>query len=229
MSSAQQTALIVDDEVQIRRLLRAALESSGYKVIEAGEGQRGISEVALVRPDVVILDLGLPDMDGTAVLRRLREWSDVPVVVLSVRDGADDKIGALDAGADDYVQKPFNTRELLARVRAVQRRTHTGNEAPCFQINELAVDVAAHTVRVSGAEVRLTPIEFALLKILSHHAGKVVTQKQLLREVWGPQAESQGQYLRVHLTHLRRKLSDAGLKGASIKTEAGIGYRLQSP
>lgn len=226
MKPLQPAALVIDDEMQIRRLLRAALESAGYKVVEAGTGEGGISEVALSRPDVVLLDLGLPDMEGIAVLRRLREWSRVPVVVLSVRDGADDKISALEAGADDYVQKPFDTRELIARLRAVQRRTQTGEDAPRLQTGDLAVDLAAHSVTVSDHAVKLTPIEFALLKTLAQHAGKVVTQKHLLREVWGPQAEAQGQYLRVHMTHLRRKLADAGLKNAAIKTETGIGFRL---
>jgi len=226
MKTSQPAALIIDDEVQIRRLLRLALEAKGYRVLEAETGQLGLNETALHRPDVVLLDLGLPDMDGTDLLRRLREWSQVPVVVLSVRDGADDKISALDAGADDYVQKPFDTRELVARLRAVQRRAQTGEEAPRLQAGDLTVDLAAHRVAVSDKTVKLTPIEFAMLKTLSQHAGKVITQKQLLREVWGPHAEAQGQYLRVHMTHLRRKLADAGLQNAAIKTETGIGFRL---
>lgn len=226
MNSSQPAALIIDDEVQIRRLLRLALESKGYRVYDAENGQLGLSETALRKPDVVLLDLGLPDMEGAEVLRRLREWSRVPVVVLSVRDSADDKIAALDAGADDYVQKPFDTRELVARLRAVQRRAQTGDEAPRLQTGDLTVDVAAHTVTVSDHAVKLTPIEFAMLRTLSQHAGKVVTQKHLLREVWGPQAQAQGQYLRVHMTHLRRKLAEAGLKRASIVTESGIGFRL---
>ena len=227
MKSSQPAALIIDDEVQIRRLLRAragsrrAIVSSRRKTASLGSARS-----ALLKPDVVILDLGLPDMEGTEVLRRLREWSQVPVVVLSVRDSADDKIAALDAGADDYVQKPFDTRELIARLRAVQRRTQTGDEAPRLRTGDLTVDLAAHSVTVSDNPVKLTPIEFAMLKTLSQHLGKVVTQKHLLREVWGPQAEAQGQYLRVHMTHLRRKLADAGLQRAAIKTETGIGFRL---
>ncbi len=226
MKSLPPAALIIDDEVQIRRLLRLALESKGYRVFEAENGQLGLSEAALLKPDVVLLDLGLPDMEGADLLRRLREWSQVPVVVLSVRDRADDKIAALDAGADDYVQKPFDTRELIARLRAVQRRTQTGEDAPRLQTGDLTVDLAAHTVAVADTDVKLTPIEFAMLKTLAQHAGKVVTQKHLLREVWGPQAGAHGQYLRVHMTHLRRKLADAGLRRAAIKTETGIGYRL---
>lgn len=218
--------LIIDDEVQIRRLLRLALESQSYRLFEAANGQSGLSEAVFHKPDVILLDLGLPDMDGFEVLRRLREWSTVPVVILSVRDSADDKIAALDAGADDYVQKPFDTRELLARVRAVQRRSQTGDESPSLVVGDLIVDLAAHTVSVPDQEVKLTPIEFALIKVLAQHAGKVVTQKHLLREVWGPQAEEQSQYLRVHMTHVRRKLADAGLKKTAVKTEPGIGYRL---
>ncbi len=220
------TAVIIDDEVQIRRLLRLALEAKGYRVFEAENGQLGLGEIVFHKPDVVLLDMGLPDMDGLEVLQKLREWSTVPVVILSVRDQADDKIAALEAGADDYVQKPFHTLELLARLGAVQRRTQSSEASPNRQLGALTVDLAAHQVSVSNKPVKLTPIEFALLKTLTQHVGKVVTQKQLLREVWGPQSEEQSQYLRVHLTHIRKKLTDAGLSGVTIKTEAGIGYRL---
>ena len=220
------SVLVIDDEVQIRRLLKLALESQHYRYFEATTGQGGLSEAVFHKPDVVLLDLGLPDMDGIEVLRRLREWSSVPVVILSVRDGADDKIAALDAGADDYVQKPFDTRELLARVRAVQRRSQTGDDAPSIVVGDLVVDLATHEIRAGDLPVKLTPIEFSIVKVLAQHGGKVVTQKHLLREVWGPQSEEQSQYLRVHLTHVRRKLTGAGLQKASIKTEPGIGYRL---
>jgi two-component system KDP operon response regulator KdpE len=218
--------LVIDDEVQIRRLLRAALEGSGYQVVEAGLGQLGISEVAVHRPNVLILDLGLPDMDGAEVLRRIREWSEVPVLVASVREGAEDKIAALDAGADDYVTKPFDTAELLARLRAIQRRADPGNETAEFICGPLRIDFVARTVAVDGKEARLTPIEYSLLRMLALNAGKVVTQRQLLREVWGPNAEEQSQYLRVHLTHVRRKLSDAGFDAKRLRTEPSIGYRL---
>jgi len=220
------TAVIIDDEVQIRRLLRMALEAKGYRVFEAENGQLGLGEIVFHKPDVVLLDMGLPDMDGLEVLKKLREWSTVPVVILSVRDQADDKIAALEAGADDYVQKPFHTLELLARLGAVQRRTQSNEGLPNRQLGALSIDLGAHLVSVSDKPVKLTPIEFSLLKTLTQHVGKVVTQKQLLREVWGPQAEEQSQYLRVHLTHIRKKLSDAGLMGVTIQTEAGIGYRL---
>jgi two-component system, OmpR family, KDP operon response regulator KdpE len=229
MKKPQPVALIIDDEVQIRRLLRAALESAGCTVAEAGTGQLGISEVALRRPDVVILDLGLPDMAGTEVLRRIREWSRVPVLVASVRDGAEDKIAALDAGADDYVTKPFDTAELLARLRAIQRRADPAHEVAEFVGCALRVDFVARTVTVNGREAHLTPIEYGLLRVLALNAGKVVTQRQLLREVWGPNAEGQSQYLRVHLTHVRRKLGDLGFDPRTIRTEPGIGYRLVAP
>jgi two-component system KDP operon response regulator KdpE len=226
MKNAPPIALVIEDEVQIRRLLRAALESEGYQVAEAGQGQTGINEVALRRPNVLILDLGLPDMDGTEALRRIREWSEVPVLVASVREGAEDKIAALDAGADDYVTKPFDTAELLARLRAIQRRADLGNESAEFLCGALRMDFASRSVTIAGKEAHLTPIEYSLLRILALNAGKVVTQRQLLREVWGPNAQEQSQYLRVHLTHVRRKLSDAGFDAKRLRTEPGIGYRL---
>jgi two-component system KDP operon response regulator KdpE len=218
------TALIIDDEMQIRRLLRAALESEGYRVVEAEAGNLGISEVALSRPDVIVLDLGLPDMDGTEVLRRIREWSRVPVLVASVREDSTDKIRALNAGADDYVTKPFDTAELLARLRAIQRRADPAKETAEFISGGLRIDYVKRLVTVNSVEARLTPIEYALLRILSLNAGKVVTQKTLLREVWGPQGEAHSEYLRVHLTHLRKKVETTGQR--LIRTEPGIGYRL---
>lgn len=219
-------ALIIDDEVQIRRLLRVVLESDGYRVLDAETGKEGLSDIALRRPDVVLLDLGLPDMDGMAVLQRLREWSHVPVLILSVRDGPEDKVAALDAGADDYVAKPFDSAELLARLRAIQRRAPSPGDDPYFQAGHLAIDFSSHTVAVKGHEVKLTATEYALLKVLAQHAGKVVTHKKLLREVWGPNAEGQAQYLRVYMTHLRKKIELPGAVAKLLKTESGIGYRL---
>jgi two-component system KDP operon response regulator KdpE len=227
--SEKTTALIIDDEVQIRRLARVVLEADGYRVLESESGEQGLSDIALRRPDVVLLDLGLPKLDGVAVLKRLREWSRVPVLVLSVRDRPEDKVAALDAGADDYIPKPFEAAELLARLRAVQRRVGSEKDEPYFHAGHLGIDFAAHTVTVKGKEVKLTATEYALLKILAQHAGKVVTHKQLLREVWGPNAEEQSQYLRVYMTHLRKKIETPGAKDKLLRTESGIGYRLVLP
>jgi two-component system KDP operon response regulator KdpE len=219
-------ALIIDDEKQIRRLLRLALEGADLQVYEAETGQAGLAEVVNRRPDVVLLDLGLPDMEGLKVLQRLREWSDVPVLILSVRDDPEEKVEALDAGADDYVTKPFDTAELLARIRAAQRRSLTEIGEPVFVAGALCVDFAARQVRLNGSEVKLTPTEYALLRVLVQNAGKVVTHRQLLRTVWGEKAESQAQYLRVYVTHLRKKLQTNGNASGLIRTEVGIGYRL---
>ena len=227
--SDKSTALIIDDEIQIRRLLRVVLEAEDYRVLEAESGQQGLSDVALRRPDVVLLDLGLPDMDGLVVLQRLREWSRVPVLILSVRDGPDDKVSALDAGADDYVTKPFDSSELLARLRAIHRRALLGTEDPYFQAGHLAIDFNTRSVTANGREVKLTATEYALLKVLAQHAGKVVTHKQILREVWGPNAETQSQYLRVYMAHLRRKIEIPDTAEKLLRTESGIGYRLVLP
>jgi len=227
--SDKSTALIIDDEVQIRRLLSIVLEAEGYRVLEAESGRQGLSDVALRRPDVVLLDLGLPDIDGMDLLKRLREWSRVPVLILSVRGGPEDKVAAMDSGADDYVTKPFDSGELLARLRAVQRRAPLGSEDPYFQAGHLAIDFNARTVTVKSHEVKLTSTEYALLKVLAQHAGKVVTHKQLLREVWGPNAEEQSQYLRVYMNHLRKKIELPRAPNKLLKTEAGIGYRFVLP
>jgi len=217
-------ALIIDDEIQIRRLLRLALESRGYQIHEAETGELGLQACAVHRPDVVLLDLGLPDMDGLAVLRRLREWSQTPVLILSVRDEEKGKIAALEAGADDYVTKPFATGELLARLAAIQRRHH-GNDTPEIVFGPLLLRLDRHEAILNGVEMKLTPTEFAFLRTLARHSGKIVTQRQLLREVWGPQAEEQTHYLRVYANLLRKKLGDLLL----IRNEPGIGYRLVEP
>lgn len=221
-----QIAIIIDDEKQMRRLLRLALEGAHHQVFEAETGEAGLTEIAYRRPDVVLLDLGLPDMDGVKVLRRLREWSDVPVLILSVRDDGDEKVAALDAGADDYVTKPFDTAELLARVRAAKRRSSTETGEPVFNSGPLSVDFAAREVTLNGNGIKLTPTEYSLLRVLVQNAGKVVTQKQLLRTIWGEKAESQAQYLRVYVTYLRKKLEPNANAPRLIKTEVGIGYRL---
>lgn len=223
---AQPTLLVVDDEIQIRRLLRVTLEGAGYKVRETETGQLGLQEVAHQAPDGIILDLGLPDLDGTVVIQRLREWSTVPVLVLSVREGEEDKIAALDAGADDYLTKPFSGRELLARVRAILRRAPAANEPAIVRIGEIEVDQAARMVRRAGTEVHLTAKEYAFLRLLVQHRGRVVTHRQILRELWGPNAEENTHYLRVHMTHLRQKLENDPHQPVHLKTDAGIGYRL---
>ncbi len=220
------TVLIIDDEVQIRRLLRVCLESNGYRVTEASTGAEAITEAAQRRPDVVVLDLGLPDMDGVAVLKRLREWSRVPVVVLSVRDREEDKIAALDNGADDYVTKPFSTGELLARLRVAQRHAAPAPEISVFRTGKLEVDLTARVVKLDGKEVKLTATEYSLLRFLIQNVGKVLTHKQLLREVWGPNYVEQTHYLRVYIAHLRDKLETDPSKPTLISTEPGVGYRL---
>jgi len=224
--AATPTLLVIDDEVQIRRLLRVTLESGGYRVREADLGRLGLQEIAHQAPDGVILDLGLPDLDGTEVIRRLRGWSHVPVLVLSVREAEDDKIAALDAGADDYLTKPFSGRELLARVRAILRRTPAAAEPAIVRFGAIEVDQAARVVRRGGAEVHLTAKEYALLQLLVRHRGKVVTHRQILRDLWGPNAEEYTHYLRVHMTHLRQKLEADPHAPVHLKTDAGIGYRL---
>ena len=219
-------ALVIDDELQIRRLLRLTLEAHGYRVFEAATGQDGLLEAAQRRPDVVLLDLGLPDLDGVTVLKRLREWSRVPVVVLTVRDREDDKIAALDAGADDYVTKPFSTGELLARLRVAQRHARPAEEVSVFRNGALEVDLVARVVKFEGNEVKLTPTEYALLRLFVLHSGKVLTHRQLLREVWGPNAVEQTHYLRVYMTHLREKLEKDPSNPRLFVTEPGVGYRM---
>ncbi|HZP60449.1 MAG TPA: response regulator transcription factor [Opitutaceae bacterium] len=218
--------LVVDDEVQLRRLLRLALEAAHYEVYEAETGQLGLSEAASLHPDGIVLDLGLPDLDGREVLRRLREWSQTPVLVLTVRDGEDDKIGALDAGADDYLTKPFSGRELLARLRAILRRVQPAAEETVVHIGEVEIDFTARLVRRAGAEVKLTAKEYDLLRYLAQHRGRVVTHQQILRELWGANAEDNTHYLRVYMTHLRQKLEPDPRIPRFLKTESGVGYRL---
>lgn len=220
------TVLVIDDELQIRRLLRVCLDANGYRVLEAPTGQEGLAEAAQHRPDVVVLDLGLPDMDGVMVLKRLREWSKVPVVVLSVRDRQEDKVKALDNGADDYLTKPFGTDELLARLRVAMRHAQPSSDSAVFHSGRLEVDLTARIVKVEGKEIRLTATEYALLRLLVQHSGKVMTHQQILREVWGPDYIEQTQYLRVYMAHLREKLEAEPSKPSLLLTEPGIGYRL---
>lgn len=221
--------VLIEDERPIRRFLRATLVSQGYRLFEAATGEEGLAEAATRQPDIVILDLGLPDIDGLEVIRRLREWSAVPIVVLSARGQERDKIAALDAGADDYVSKPFGIGELLARMRVVLRhaaRNRGENADPTFAVGDLSVDLALRRVVVAGKEVHLTPIEYRLLTTLIHYAGKVVTQQQLLKEVWGPHQTEQPHYLRVYIAQLRRKLEADPARPRYLLTEPGVGYRL---
>ena len=220
-------ALVIDDEVQIRRLLRVVLESADYQVHEAETAAQGLTDAATRRPDVVLLDLGLPDSDGVNVLRRLREWSQVPVIVLSVRDDEEGKVAALDAGADDYVTKPFSSAELLARLRAAQRKTRPEEEISRFKSGDLIVDLTARVVTRAGHEVKLTATEYALLRLFVRHAGRVLTHRQILREIWGPKLEEHRQYLRVYVTHLRQKIERDPAAPELVKTEPGIGYRFE--
>lgn len=219
-------ALIIDDEVQIRRLLRVALEAAGYAIQEAENGSLGLQSAAMTRPDIILLDLGLPDLDGLEVLRRMREWSQVPVVVLTVRDDERDKVAALDAGADDYVTKPFSTVELLARLRAAQRRAQPREEAAVFSHDGLVVDHTARTVMRDGVEVKLTATEWSILALLIRHVGRILTHRQILREIWGPKGEAHREYLRVYLTYLRKKIERDPSRPRLIVNEPGIGYRL---
>ena len=218
-------ALVIDDEVQIRRLLRVVLESENYQVLEAETGQQGLMEIAGRRPDVILLDLGLPDLQGLEVLKRLREWSEAPVIVLTVRDDVQEKVGALDAGADDYVTKPFSTPELLARLRAAQRKTRPEEEISVFKSGDLVVDLTARMVTRAGREIKLTATEYALLRLFVKHPGRVLTHRYILREIWGPKSEEHRQYLRVYVTHLRQKIEPDPARPSLISTQSGIGYR----
>jgi two-component system, OmpR family, KDP operon response regulator KdpE len=218
--------LVIDDELSIRRMLQVLLEGAGHTMISADDGSHGLHALALEKPDLLILDLGLPDMDGLEVLRRLREWSTVPVLILSARPDPADKVSGLDLGADDYLTKPFDAPELLARLRALLRRVTPAEEQPVMILGMLSIDLANHVAHVSNRTVPLTPIEFSLLAQLARHAGRVLTHSHLLNAVWGPKATEQSHYLRVHFTHLRRKLRAAGIVGEMIRNEPGIGYRI---
>jgi two-component system, OmpR family, KDP operon response regulator KdpE len=225
-TKSAQIALVIDDEPQIRRLLRVTLEANGYRVFDAATGNDGVAQAAQRKPDVVLLDLGLPDLDGLTVLKRIREWSKVPVLILSVRDQEEEKIAALDSGADDYVTKPFNSGELLARLRAALRHGQPQGADAIFRVGNLEVDLSKRLVLKDGAEVKLTPIEYSLLRLLITHAGKVLTHRQLLTEVWGEKAVGQSHYLRVHMAHLREKLERDSSMPELVLTEPAVGYRL---
>ena len=223
--------LLIEDDREIRHWLRVVLEAEGYRLFLAEAGQQGLTEAAARQPDLVLLDLGLPDLDGVNVIRRIREWSSVPILVISARGQEQDKVNALDAGADDYVSKPFGTGELLARMRVALRHAaalRDGAEPAVYETGKLRVDLAARLVFVDGQEVHLTPNEYNLLAALVHHAGKVLTHRHLLREVWGPNFVEHTNYLRVHMSQLRRKIEAEPARPRYILTESGVGYRLRT-
>jgi two-component system, OmpR family, KDP operon response regulator KdpE len=230
MTGPGPTVLVIEDEPQMRRFLRSALEGHGYRVVEVGTAREGLAQVAGRNPDVILLDLGLPDADGLDVTRRLREWATTPVIVISARGMEKDKIGALDAGADDYLTKPFGVGELLARIRVALRhasRSPDEPSEPVFTQGDLTVDLGRRQIFVAGAEVHLTPTEYKLLTLLVRHAGKVVTQRQALRDVWGPTYATQTHYLRVYMAQLRHKLEQDPARPRLLLTEPGVGYRLK--
>jgi two-component system KDP operon response regulator KdpE len=232
MTSAAMLVLVVEDEPQMRRFLRPALEGSGFRVVEAVTASEALVMASLHNPDCVLLDLGLPDGDGVSVARRLREWSAMPIIVISARDQESDKIAALDAGADDYLTKPFGTGELMARLRVAQRhiaRFSNGAAEPVFEALGLRVVLAAREVSRDGEAVHLTPLEYKLLATLVRHSGKVLTHRQLLKEVWGPSAVAETQYLRVYMAQLRHKIEKDPTRPALLVTETGVGYRLRVP
>lgn len=227
MSENNLRILVVDDERAIRRFLNVTLSANHYQIYEAENGKTALESVLVHRPDLVILDLGLPDMDGVDVVHALREWSQIPILILSVRDQESQKIAALDAGADDYLTKPFGIGELMARMRVAMRRMAGTSQEPVFVSGELEVDLSRRLVRVGGAEVQLTPTEYDLLRILVTHAGKVLTHHQLLHEVWGQGYTDEMHLLRVNISNLRRKLEPEPTRPRYIITEPGVGYRLR--
>lgn len=218
--------LVIDDEVEIRRLLKVGLTAHGFDFLEASNGQDGIYQAAMSRPDIIILDMGLPDLEGLSVVSQIREWSQIPIIILSVRGQDNDKVNALDLGADDYLTKPFSMSELLARIRVAIR--HQGNRKfePVIQIGDLSIDLLRRQIKVADAEIHLTPTEYDLLKILASNAGKVVTHRQLLTSIWGNNSQEYAQYLRIYISSLRKKIEIDPNQPKYIWTEPGVGYRL---
>jgi two-component system KDP operon response regulator KdpE len=227
MKSRNLTVLVVDEEPQIRRFLKLALESHDYQIIEAASGQEGLALAASNRPDMIILDQSLPDQDGQTVLKRLREWFQNPIIILSVRDDEDSIVNALDSGANDYLRKPFILNELLARLRLCQRLSQPQPSEPILSFGDVKINLPAHKVTVAEVEIKLTSTEFELLKILALNSGKVLTHRQILSQVWGPKAAENTQYLRVYIGHLRQKLEKDPNQPALITTEPGVGYRFE--
>ena len=227
MGETGQRVLVVDDETSIRRYLRAALGAQGFTIYEAGNGQEAINAVISHHPDIIILDLGLPDFDGIEVTRRLREWSETPIIVLSVREAETDKIAALDAGADDYLTKPFGTGELMARMRVVMRRIGVKPDEPVIQVDNLKMDLSRRLVMVNDDQISLTPTEYEILRLLLQNAGKVLTHRQLLKQVWGTPYEDEMHILRVNISNLRRKIEPDPSRPHYLLTEPGVGYRIR--
>jgi two-component system KDP operon response regulator KdpE len=230
VAQGNELILLIEDEPQMRRFLRVTLQNYGYRLIEASSGQEGLTEGMTRNPDVVLLDLGLPDMDGIEVAKRFREFGEVPIIIISARGQEEDKVKALDEGADDYLTKPFGAGELLARIRVALRHKamrHTAQKEDVFVVDELKVDLASRQVFLRDREVHLTPIEYRLLTVLVHNAGKVVTHTQLLKEVWGPAYADQQQYLHVYMAQLRRKLEADPARPRFLINEPGVGYRLR--
>jgi two-component system KDP operon response regulator KdpE len=230
MSDEKELILLIEDESQMRRFLRITLQSQGYRLVEAETGSDGLLQAAARNPDVVLLDLGLPDIDGLEVTARMREWTATPIIVISAREQEQDKVKALDAGADDYLTKPFSAGELMARIRVALRhvvRQKTGQSEPVFTVQNLRVDLAQRQVFLGDQEVHLTPIEYKLLTVMIRHAGKVITHRQLLLEVWGPAHVEEVQYLRVYMTQLRHKLETDPARPKFFLNEPGVGYRLK--
>lgn len=218
--------LVIDDEVQIRKLLHITLESAGFRITVASTGREGLEQAAMSRPEIIILDLGLPDMDGIDVLRKVREWSTVPIIILSVRSTEQDIVQALEAGADDYLTKPFRSGELLARVRTALRRQRSADPEALFQIGAISVDLTRRIVKKDGSAVKLTPTEYALLALFVRNAGRVLTHAFILREIWGPTFVEETQYTRIYIGQLRKKLEQDPAVPRLFRTESGIGYRL---
>lgn len=224
--SKGQVVLIIDDEVQIRRMLRLSLDAHGYQVKEATTGQEGLQQAVLARPDLIILDLSLPDMDGLEILKKLREWNQTPVIVLSVRDAEKDKVELLDAGANDYLTKPFGMDELLARMRSALRLSLPDTSEGIFKTGNLLIDFSRRLVLKNETEIKLTPTEYSLLRFLARHAGKVLTHNQIIHELWGPNSQPDMSYLRVYILQIRRKIEDDPASPRLLITEPGVGYRL---
>lgn len=226
MNDSGAKILVIDDEAQIRRLLKVALVAHGYIVDQAADASNGLNRIVSFKPDLVILDLGLPDMDGLDVIRSVREWSKIPILILSAREHESEKIKALDCGADDYITKPFGMGELLARIRASLRHVGEHSDEPILTFENLLIDRVKRVVMVDGKEIKLTPTEYDLLIILAVNAGRVLTQSYLLNAVWGPNSESNGHYLRIYIGQLRRKIETNPSRPNLILTEPGVGYRL---